>query len=402
MEEVSFIAQTRATIKKYLKWYSFPLIYFLITSLLCAYAWYTRSTLYRAGIKTVFKTIALVPGLLLTGAVTASIIIAILLIPLSFWLKKMFPDRSVSEAARREPSLDSTPIRFRIKTVNLAISVLGVALIVAGLSIAAWISRPYIAFLFATSKIEALEKKAESLGQAQGDLTRKSETGEKIAEFLKKKQDVETTEKRVSEQKSYVPQKVSGAAGSVAVSAKPGDAGQVQRGESRKSGVLSSMAEFLRKGVIKKSEMLEKRADGVSPSSENRIIIPAALVDAPILEGVDMEKLSEGVCHVPKSSVPGQGGNCIIEGHNLGEFGWWRPKGRFSMLEIMEKGIPIYVFYKGKKYIYRAKKKIYTDVNDPKLYDFSPGERLTLLTCTSSWDITVYTTKRTVIIAYPE
>ena len=50
------------------------------------------------------------------------------------------------------------------------------------------------------------------------------------------------------------------------------------------------------------------------------------------------------------------------------------------LLEVMEKGIHIYIFYKGKKYIYKVKEKIYTDVNDPKLYDFSPGEQLTLIT----------------------
>jgi len=72
------------------------------------------------------------------------------------------------------------------------------------------------------------------------------------------------------------------------------------------------------------------------------------------------------------------------------------------MLEVLEKGILIYIFHKGKKYIYKVQEKIYTDVNDQKLYDFSPGERLALITCTSSWDITVYTNKRTVIVAYPQ
>ena len=72
------------------------------------------------------------------------------------------------------------------------------------------------------------------------------------------------------------------------------------------------------------------------------------------------------------------------------------------MLEVLEKGILIYIFHKGKKYIYKVQEKIYTDVNDPKLYDFSTGERSTLITCTSAWDITVYTKRRTVIVAYPQ
>jgi len=115
-----------------------------------------------------------------------------------------------------------------------------------------------------------------------------------------------------------------------------------------------------------------------------------------------MEKLSEGVCHVSKSAVPGKGGNCILEGHNIGEFGWWRTQGPFNMLEIMDQGIRIYVFYKGKKYVYKVKEKTSMDVNDPKLYDFSSGERLTLITCAASWDPTIYTNRRIVIVAYPE
>jgi sortase (surface protein transpeptidase) len=72
------------------------------------------------------------------------------------------------------------------------------------------------------------------------------------------------------------------------------------------------------------------------------------------------------------------------------------------MLEVLEKGILIYIFHKGKKYIYKVQEKIYTDVDDPKLYDFSPGERLTLITCTSAWNMTFYTKIRTVIVAYPQ
>jgi sortase (surface protein transpeptidase) len=70
--------------------------------------------------------------------------------------------------------------------------------------------------------------------------------------------------------------------------------------------------------------------------------------------------------------------NYIIEGHNLGEFGWWRPYRPFNMLEVLEKGILIYIFHKGKKYIYKMQEEVYTDVNDPKVYDFSPGERYRL------------------------
>jgi len=72
------------------------------------------------------------------------------------------------------------------------------------------------------------------------------------------------------------------------------------------------------------------------------------------------------------------------------------------MLEILDKGTPIYIFYNGKKYVYKVKEKTYKSVNDPKLYDITPGERLTLITCVSTWSPTIYTNKRTMITAYPQ
>jgi len=147
---------------------------------------------------------------------------------------------------------------------------------------------------------------------------------------------------------------------------------------------------------------LEKSAEIPGEIQGNRMIIPTALVDAEILDGVNMENLSLGVCRVSKSAKPGQRGNCIIEGHNLGDYKWWRPQGPFNMIEVLEKGVNIYISYKGKKYVYKVKEKHYKDANDPNLYDFSPGERLTLITCTSTWNPSIDSDKRTVIVAYPQ
>jgi hypothetical protein len=83
-------------------------------------------------------------------------------------------------------------------------------------------------------------------------------------------------------------------------------------------------------------------------------------------------------------------------GHNLAEFGFWRPESFFSLFEVIDKGAPVYVFYNGKKYIYKVKDKTYKDVNDPKLYNITSGERLKLITCVSTWSPTIYTNRRTV------
>jgi LPXTG-site transpeptidase (sortase) family protein len=404
VEAISFTTKARATIRRCLKWYAVPFIYFLLTSLVCAYAWYTRPIPHRPAIRAVFKIIALNPTLILTGAITVWLILTTISIPILFWLKKRFPDKSTDLSQEtnilQTSSSIPTPISFWSKAVNVSISVLGVVLIVAGLSLAVWVSRPYVTFLVSPSKIESLEKKAELLGQVQEDKISKHKEPEKIVEVLQKDapknealektaEDIEKPQRNVLTESEALAPTTEGS--------KP-----MLKAEKNNKGLVAQYLETRQREVTRKTEKLEKAAEGVAQSKENRIIIPTALVDATILEGVDMEKLSEGVCHFSKSAAPGKGGNCIIEGHNLGEFGWWRPQGPFNMLEIMDQGIRIYVFYKGKKYVYKVKEKIYTDVNDPKLFDFSPGERLTLITCTSSRDITVYTKRRTVVVAYPE
>jgi len=302
VEAAKFSVKIREILKKSLKWYSYPLIYFLVTSFVCAYAWYTRPIQYRAGIKIVFKTISVIPTLIWIGATTVWIAVAILIIGFAYWMRKRYPELTIWKKVESRVASSDKKVHASLwrKTLNVSISALGIVLVAAGLSLAIWISRPYITLLLSTSKIEALENKV-ILGQVQG----------------------------------------------------------------------------------------------------NRIIIPTALVDVPILEGVSMGQLSRGVCHISQSSAPGEGGNCIIEGHNLAEFGWWRPQSFFSMLEILDKGTPIYIFYGGMKYVYLVKDKAYKNVNDPKLYDITPGERLTLITCVSTWSPTIYTNRRTVIVANP-
>ena len=409
MEAISFPAKARATIQRYLKWYTIPFIYFLLTGLLCAYAWYTRPIPHRPAIKAVFKTIALNPTLILTGAITVWIIIAVILIPIVVWLKKRYPKHPISDKSTdlsqetnilQTPSSNTTPISLWSKTVNVPVSILGIILIISGLSVAVWISRPYITFLFSPSKIESLEKKAELLGQVQEDEITKSKESEKIVGVLEKDAPKNEALEKATEDIEQAQRDVLKESGAVDTTTERPE--PIRKVEIKNKGIVDQFMEIRLREVNKKTERLEKTAEGIAQSKENRIIIPTALVDAPILEGIDMEKLSEGVCHVSKSSAPGKGGNCILEGHNIGEFGWWRTQGPFNMLEIIEKGIRIYVFYKGKKYVYKVKEKTSMNVNDPKLYDFTPGERLTLITCAASWNPTIYTNRRTVIVAYPQ
>ncbi|MEW6189713.1 MAG: sortase, partial [Actinomycetota bacterium] len=134
---------------------------------------------------------------------------------------------------------------------------------------------------------------------------------------------------------------------------------------------------------------------------DNRIIIPSVLVDAPIVEGITSKALTQGVGHISGTAYPGEEGNCILEGHNLAEFGLWGKQSFFSLLDVLRKGAKVYVFYNGKKYVYKVEEKKKLEISNPKLYRDTHREQLTLITCVSTWSPTIYTKWRTVIICKP-
>lgn len=148
------------------------------------------------------------------------------------------------------------------------------------------------------------------------------------------------------------------------------------------------------------AELERKAASGVV---DNRIIIPSVLVDSPVLDGVSEATLARGVARMRESAIPGAGGNVIIQGHNLAELGLARPQSFFSLLELAGRGTRVYLFYGGRRHVYTVAMRTNRDVGDPLLYDTSTGagERLTLITCVSSWSPTIYTNRRTVVIANP-
>jgi len=289
-----FLSYIKRSSKKYVTWYIYPLIYFSVSGLVCLYAWF--GNYQKAHVKILFKTITLIPTVMGIGVLTILIVSILLLGYISVYFKKETATLDVSEQ-----EIAQAPPGMWGKVLSSAVYFSGTLLVVAGILMLVWVTRPYFALLLSSSKIEMLEKKASAVH-------------------------------------------VSG----------------------------------------------------------NRIIIPSILVDAPVLEGATQLQMARAVCRHKFSSAPGEGGNCIIEGHNLAEFGWWKPQSFFSLLEIVEKGAPVYLFYKGKRYVYRVKEKTYKSITDPTLYETTPDEKLTLVTCVSTWSPTIYSSKRTVIIAAPE
>lgn len=148
-----------------------------------------------------------------------------------------------------------------------------------------------------------------------------------------------------------------------------------------------------RKSLEKKAELNQVKGDW--------IIIPAVLIDAPIEHGLTKENLAQNIAHAPGSSYPGEKGNTILEGHNYAKF----TRGEqnfFSLLHLIKKGAPVYIYFGGKKYQYVVKDKKILNVENPKLYQNTSDERLTLITCASEWSLDmISTTRRVVVTAKP-
>ncbi len=148
-------------------------------------------------------------------------------------------------------------------------------------------------------------------------------------------------------------------------------------------------------------EALEVKAEDGPKTPENRIIIPAVLVDAPIIEGFTEEALKTGAGHVVDSAKPGEKGNVILAGHNYAYF-VRGDQNLFSLLHLIKKGTPIYVFWGGKKYSYRSTKKWTVERDDPSIFDKTNGPTLTLIASASSWDsVTISSTRRLLVRAVP-
>lgn len=131
----------------------------------------------------------------------------------------------------------------------------------------------------------------------------------------------------------------------------------------------------------------------------NRIIIPSVLIDAEILEGTSRKNFSKGVVVRRTSASPGQKRPAILEGHNLAEFGLWQPRSFFSLLDVARKDAKIYVYYNGRKYIYKIKEKKQLRIDDPDLYAVYNDSELKLKTCVSTWSLSIYTDWRTLVTA---
>lgn len=130
---------------------------------------------------------------------------------------------------------------------------------------------------------------------------------------------------------------------------------------------------------------------------DNRIIIPKIgknipLVDVRIdagfdldhMENIFMQELEKWVVRYPGTAVPGQAGNAFIFGHSS-NYPWikWQYNEVFALLNKLEPGDEIIVYYNQRKYVYVVQDYAVVKPGDVKaLQSRDPNKKeLSLMTC---------------------
>ncbi|MDP3998057.1 MAG: sortase [bacterium] len=128
----------------------------------------------------------------------------------------------------------------------------------------------------------------------------------------------------------------------------------------------------------------------VAQDEEFGIVIPKIGANAKVLENVNpldsqeyQRALTKGVAHAKGTATPGKNGNIFIFSHSSANFyEAGRYNSIFYLLNKMEKGDEIYLFYKKKKYKYLVTEKKTVDPKDISyLSPQSDKKQLTLMTC---------------------
>jgi sortase A len=117
-------------------------------------------------------------------------------------------------------------------------------------------------------------------------------------------------------------------------------------------------------------------------ANNNRLIIPAMLLNIPINEGKDLNALRTGPWRRPNGSTPAQGGNTIIVGHR---FTYTNPRGSFYYLNKLQLNDEVGIFWQGKRYVYKVSNIQVVPPTDTAIELASSDTRLTLYTCTPLW-----------------
>ena len=138
-------------------------------------------------------------------------------------------------------------------------------------------------------------------------------------------------------------------------------------------------------------EKLKKTEEIIVPADPNfSLVIPKIGANSKVIANVNpsnydeyIEALKYGVAHARGTALPGDGGHIYLFAHSTDNFlNITNYNAVFYLLYKLEKGDDLYLFYQGKKHVYRVLDK---KIVDPQKTEFltrqSGNEFLTLQTC---------------------
>lgn len=136
------------------------------------------------------------------------------------------------------------------------------------------------------------------------------------------------------------------------------------------------------------------QADTAPPPPEGQAVgiikIPAITLEKVVVQGVGEADLREGPGHYPETPLPGQAGNVAIAGHRT-TYG-----APFFRLNELVSGDPILITTRQGSFRYVVQKSLVVDPSDGAVVEPTPGNHLTLTTCTPRYSAA----QRLVVVAY--
>ncbi len=153
--------------------------------------------------------------------------------------------------------------------------------------------------------------------------------------------------------------------------------------------------------LVVKNKTVEEKI--VPVDTDFSVVIPKIRANARVVENVDpfdaknyQLALSRGVAHAKGTSTPDKGSNTFLFAHSAGN--WYQANqynAIFYLLNKLEKGDEIVLYFKDKEYVYQVEELQYVGGGETKYMNASAKNKLTLMTC---WPPGT-TLKRLIVIA---
>lgn len=162
----------------------------------------------------------------------------------------------------------------------------------------------------------------------------------------------------------------------------------------------------IQKAEAQKILEVQKEAQSYGVTSYFSVVIPKIDAKANVIANVDpadkadyLDALSKGVAHAKGTYFPGQSGTVFLFSHSTDSpLNFARYNAVFYLLNKLEAGDRIIVFFADKKYVYEVEKTVTADPKDVSwLEPDSQSDQLILMTC----DPPGTTWRRLLIIAKP-